>query len=53
MMVRPFRYQMRFGAIGENQEKWMNHYSVLVDCIFVALSNGGVLTRMLPDSVLV
>jgi hypothetical protein len=31
-----------FGAMGENQEKWVKDYSVLVDCVFVALSNGGV-----------
>jgi len=30
-----------FGTMRDEKEKWMKEYSVLVDCMFVALCNGG------------
>lgn len=31
-----------FGTMGENQQRWIKEYSILVDCMYMALANGGV-----------
>lgn len=36
------RMDVLFETMGENQQRWMKDYSLLVDCMNVALSNGGV-----------
>ncbi|KAF8538994.1 hypothetical protein BDD12DRAFT_839949, partial [Trichophaea hybrida] len=36
-----------FDTMDEDQERWMKDYSVLVDCMFGALSNGGILPKRL------
>ncbi|RPA93683.1 hypothetical protein L873DRAFT_1629731, partial [Choiromyces venosus 120613-1] len=30
-----------FDTMGKDRERWMKDYSILVDCMFGALSNGG------------
>ena len=32
-----------FGAIAKEKEKWMKSYSALVDCMYAALSNRGMM----------
>ncbi|KAI5800494.1 hypothetical protein FPQ18DRAFT_301119 [Pyronema domesticum] len=34
-----------FGTMEEEKEKWMKECSILVDCINVALSNGGIVQK--------
>jgi len=36
------KFDLVFEGMGEEREKWMNEYSVLVDCMYFALRNGGV-----------
>jgi len=35
------KFEILFGGIDEDKETWMKDCSVLVDCIYNALSNGG------------
>ena len=39
------RMDVLFGAIAKEKDKWMKSYSVLVDCMYAALSNGGGMGR--------
>jgi len=32
-----------FGAVAKEKEKWVKSYSALVDCMYAALSNGGMM----------
>jgi len=34
-----------FNGMDEDEESWMKEGSVLVDCMFVALSNGGIVKK--------
>ncbi|RPB15816.1 hypothetical protein P167DRAFT_542534 [Morchella conica CCBAS932] len=34
-----------FHTMGEEKEKWMKGYAVLVDCMYAALSNGGIVEK--------
>lgn len=34
-----------FDAMGKDEKWWMGDYSVLVDCMYFALNNGGVVTK--------
>ena len=36
-----------FGGMGNDKERWMKDYSILVDCMNVASSNGGILPKRL------
>ena len=33
--------QVLFAGMGEEKELWMKHHSIVVDCMNVALNNGG------------
>ncbi|RPB12832.1 hypothetical protein P167DRAFT_605425 [Morchella conica CCBAS932] len=35
-------FKVMFPRMEEDKERWMMNYSVLVDCMYVALSNGGI-----------
>ena len=37
------RMDVIFGAIAQEKEKWMKSYSAPVDCMYAALSNGGMM----------
>lgn len=32
-----------FRTMGTAKERWMNDYSVVMDCMYAALNNGGIL----------
>jgi hypothetical protein len=34
-----------FGGMDQNKDEWMRDYSIIVDCMNVALSNGGIVKR--------
>lgn len=34
-----------FDTMDDDKERWMKDYSILVDCIYVALSNGGIVKK--------
>jgi len=36
------RMDVLFGKMGENQQRWIKDYSILVDCMYMALSVGGI-----------
>jgi len=36
------KFTVLFDTMHKERSKWMEHYSVLVDCMYVALNNGGV-----------
>ena len=36
------KMEILFDTMGEGKERWMKDYSVLVDCMNVALTNGGI-----------
>lgn len=40
------RMDVLFETMGENQQRWMKDYSLLVDCMNVALGDGGVVREM-------
>ncbi|RPA93688.1 hypothetical protein L873DRAFT_1645810, partial [Choiromyces venosus 120613-1] len=40
---KSWKMRVEFGTMEEDQEEWMKDCSILVDCMFGALSNGGTL----------
>ena len=34
------KFSVMFPSMGQDKERWLKEYSVLVDCIFMALDNG-------------
>jgi hypothetical protein len=38
-------FDVLFGRMDQNKDKWMRDYSIIVDCMNVALSNGGIVKR--------
>jgi hypothetical protein len=47
------RIDVMFETMGQDQERWMKDYSALVDCMFVALTNGGGLKMLAMKNVVV
>lgn len=39
------KMEVLFDTMGENEKRWMEDYSVIVDCMYLALSNGGIVKR--------
>ena len=39
------KFDLVFEGMAEEREKWMKEYSVMVDCMFFALRNGGVVMK--------
>ena len=53
MVVRSFRMtdelHVVFETIDKNKDKWMRKHSFLVDCVYAALSSGGIVRKGAGD----
>jgi len=47
------KFDALFGGMEHRKEIWMKDYSVLVDCVNVALKDGGIMNRFFLESVVV
>ena len=39
------KFDVIFDTMRNNQVRWMRDYSVVVDCVYVALSDGGIVSK--------
>lgn len=39
------KLQVVFKTMGKNKDRWMRDYSFLVDCVYAALCNGGIVKK--------